>query len=301
LGCFHFGCWWLERLLSWALLGRRLNGADEPCMKSVFLAALAFALALPPGQSLAVEITCLSTYDADTARIAEIFQSRRRPKPSTCTTVLLNGPIVPGDAAKFGKFLRLHHPFLDEVILTSSGGSVDDAMKIGRLIRKDLIKTKAAHENNPDSPRGNGRFYDFEKGPPWCHDGPSSYCHCASACFLIWSAGVERFGSSLGLHRPTTTSTPSTDTPSNEASYSRLLLDTAAYLKEMEVPDRFIQLMVNTVSTQIRWLSGREAKSLEQVPSIAEWLTAACRAERGSDCTTLKLWKARDAISELQE
>jgi hypothetical protein len=29
LGCFHSGCWWLERLLSWALLALRLNGADE--------------------------------------------------------------------------------------------------------------------------------------------------------------------------------------------------------------------------------------------------------------------------------
>jgi hypothetical protein len=92
-----------------------------------------------------------------------------------------------------------------------------------------------------------------------------------------------------GLHRPTTTSTASTDTPSNKASYHRLLLDTASYLKEMEVPDRFIQLMANTASTEIRWHSGREAKSLEQVPSIAEWLTGACRAKRGSDCTTLKI------------
>jgi hypothetical protein len=28
-GCFHSGCWWLERLPSWALLGRRLNGTDD--------------------------------------------------------------------------------------------------------------------------------------------------------------------------------------------------------------------------------------------------------------------------------
>jgi hypothetical protein len=26
----HSGCWWLGRLLSWALLGRILNGTDEP-------------------------------------------------------------------------------------------------------------------------------------------------------------------------------------------------------------------------------------------------------------------------------
>jgi len=280
LECFHSGCWWLERLLSWALLGRRFNSADKLRMKSAVLIALAFALALPR-QSLAVEITCLSTYaDADTARIAEIIlQSGRRPKPSTCKAVLLNGPIVSGDASKFAQFLRRHHPFLDEVILTSSGGSVDDAMKIGRLVRRGLIKTKAAHEDNPDSPRGNGRFYDFEKGPPWCHDGPSNYCHCASACFLIWSAGVERSGSSLGLHRPTTTST--IDMPPNQAS-AQLLLDIAAFLKEMEVPEGFIQLMVNTNSTEI--------------------FAAACRAEHEvSDCTVLKLWTARDAIAELQE
>src|SRR5207344_204357 len=28
-GCFHSGCWWLGRLLSWALPGRILNGTDE--------------------------------------------------------------------------------------------------------------------------------------------------------------------------------------------------------------------------------------------------------------------------------
>src|SRR5258706_3825954 len=28
-GCFHSGCWWLGRLLSWALLGRSLNSTDE--------------------------------------------------------------------------------------------------------------------------------------------------------------------------------------------------------------------------------------------------------------------------------
>src|SRR5262245_34416183 len=29
-GCFHSGCWWSGQLLSWALLGRILNGTDEP-------------------------------------------------------------------------------------------------------------------------------------------------------------------------------------------------------------------------------------------------------------------------------
>jgi hypothetical protein len=33
-GSFHSGCWWLGRLLSWALLGRILNGTDEPPPRS---------------------------------------------------------------------------------------------------------------------------------------------------------------------------------------------------------------------------------------------------------------------------
>ena len=89
-------------------------------MRSLALLAVAFALALPSDHSLAVEITCLSTYtEVDTARITNIIQSGRTPKPSTCRAALLNGPIVPGDALKFAQFLRRHHPFLNEVILTS--------------------------------------------------------------------------------------------------------------------------------------------------------------------------------------
>ena len=34
-GCFHYGCWWLGRLLSWALLGQVLNGTDKPSFRAV--------------------------------------------------------------------------------------------------------------------------------------------------------------------------------------------------------------------------------------------------------------------------
>ena len=34
-GCFHYGCWWLGRLLSWALLAQVSNGTDEQPFRAV--------------------------------------------------------------------------------------------------------------------------------------------------------------------------------------------------------------------------------------------------------------------------
>jgi hypothetical protein len=51
-----------------------------------------------------------------------------------------------------------------------------------------------------------------------------------------------------------------------------------ASLSEMEVPQRFIEFMMDTTSAEIRWLTNDEAESMEEVPSIAEWLAATCGA-----------------------
>jgi hypothetical protein len=48
------------------------------------------------------------------------------------------------------------------------------------------------------------------------------------------------------------------------------------YLTEMEVPQRFIDAMTSTSSTD--WLSAADASSMSDVPSIFEWLTAWCGA-----------------------
>ena len=38
--CFHYGCWWLGRLLSWALLAQILDGTDEPSVRALTLRPL---------------------------------------------------------------------------------------------------------------------------------------------------------------------------------------------------------------------------------------------------------------------
>jgi hypothetical protein len=108
---------------------------------------LALALTLLSADSFAAEIICdawgpVATH-VDPARAAELYPSGRLPNPDSCRAILLKGTILPGDGDRFAKILRQSHPFLDRVLLWSPGGSVEDAMKIGRLIRKGLIETEA--------------------------------------------------------------------------------------------------------------------------------------------------------------
>ncbi len=312
------------------------------------LYALAFVVAFPAPASVAAEITCVDTYgpgQIDQVRAAEIYSSGRRPAPDTCRKILIKGTILPGDATKFAQVVRRNHPFLNYVLLWSSGGSVEEAIKIGRLIRKGLLETEAPSGEISDRLRGKG-WYFSSTIVPGCperdvHTAPRGPgCHCASACFLIWSAGVERSGTSLGLHRPTIASTAFANLPPNRASvlYRQLLLDIDKYLTEMEVPRRFIDVMMDTTSTEIRWLSYDEAVSVEEVRSIAQWIAATCGAMTKAEkdtmrtidleialkrsvsqrdrmlleqlekksgeiniCSAKKLWKARDTISEVTD
>jgi hypothetical protein len=47
---------------------------------------------------------------------------------------------------------------------------------------------------------------------------------------------------------------------------------------EMEVPRRFIDIMTDTSSSDIRWLEDEEASSMQEAPSVAEWVAATCGA-----------------------
>jgi len=205
------------------------------------------------------------------------FPSGRRPTPATCTSVLIKGAIEPGDGARFAAFLRANHPFLDSVFLWSPGGLVEEALKIGRLIRTAMLTTEA-----PDGEVPHGQPTEGAGQLDWgkiCK-GPS--CHCASACFVIWAAGMRRYGDVLGLHRPSLRSTSFANLPPGQASelYRALLTEVETYLLEMEVPRRYIEIMMNTSSNAVYWIRDSNDPSVssisEKVPSIEEWLAAAC-------------------------
>jgi hypothetical protein len=233
-----------------------------PWARSVTTAALTYAISCFTGILLilpsdAAEIICLRRDAGASAPWSELAPSGRVPQSDTCRKVLIKGR--PGDAAKFAQLVRNSHPFLHEVALWSPGGSVEEAVKIGRLIRKGLILTEAPF-NNLKTP-----YYFDASGLPaqrlgWgslfdVRDCEGANCVCASACFLIWAAGVERKGSVLGVHRPTISSTAFASLPPDRAGtlYRQLLSEIGKFLDEMEIPRRFVEIMTDTSSNDVRW------------------------------------------------
>lgn len=92
--------------------------------------------------------------------------------------VLIQGTIEKGDYARVIEFIR--HPdnygrFARMVYLDSSGGDVEEAIKIAHLLDKSYAATHVAHG-----------------------------ARCYSACFILWMSGVTRHvssGATLGVHR----------------------------------------------------------------------------------------------------
>ena len=207
------------------------------------------------------------------AKVLKLYPSGRLPEKNTCRTALIKGPIVVGDQAKLYDLVRQNHPFLDRVLLWSSGGLVEEALNMGRLIRKGLIKTEAPLNvsGGPDGSLSHPNNNEICSG---------SICHCADACFFIWASGIERSGNALGIHRPTTTSTSFASLPPDRASvlYRQLMLNIVGYLRDIEIPQRFIDLMSETSSRDMHWVSYEDADSMSVAPSVADWIASTCDA-----------------------
>ena len=258
--------------------------------KYAILITAMFALLIGTSSSplSAAEFNCVITWGdipnamrANPTDLDERFPSGRRPTTSTCADVLIKGEIGSGDSAHFREIIQANHPFLQGVLLWSPGGLVEEAMEIGRIVRRELLKTEAPSEKNYSHPIGAGVLVDSRAifNPSralYICNGED--CHCASACFLIWAAGVEREGNALGLHRPSLRSTRFANLPPDRASalYRLLLGEMDSYLTEVEIPHRFIETMTDTSSNDVRWISGDEALSIKESPSLAEWIAAGC-------------------------
>jgi hypothetical protein len=248
----------------------------KSCAVATIMVVALCALVMPKSVG-AAEVSCISQWGdmANEAKLlAEWFSSLRRPKAATCEAVLIRGNIVAGDGKKLARLLNENHPFIGRMMLVSSGGLVEEAIVMGRMARRYLLSTLAPMAY-PSGPKG------FMMGESTTNICKGADCHCASACFLIWAAGVHRLGLALGIHRPTIQSTSFADMPPDRASvlYRELLENIARYLNEMGVPRKYIDLMSNTASSDMYWLdASRDDDAIDVSPSTAEWLAVSCGA-----------------------
>jgi len=103
-----------------------------------------------------------------------------------------------------------------ELQLNSRGGSLEEAMEIGRWVRKNKIHTRM----------------------------PSN-SECFSSCVYIFAAGVSRVSFSfwaqkVGIHRPYLTQLPKEGV---QVAMRKALADSRAYFAEMNVPERLAAIV----------------------------------------------------------
>jgi hypothetical protein len=143
--------------------------------------------------------------------------------------------------------------------LNSKGGSVSEALKIGRFVRSARLRT---------------------------HIKINDVVVCYSSCFLILISGVERSAAStrdetrVGIHRPYFDKETYLNSDSSQIGerYQSLIDDIKSYFQEMEVSDILLSRMLNSASDQIDLLSVEDFNKYvgRNDPMFHEWLKGRC-------------------------
>ena len=185
--------------------------------------------------------------------------------------IFINGDIKRGDYAKFINEISRVIKNKDAkgfskigVYLNSTGGDLEEAMKIGNATREMLMTTNV------------GLLRNYKMNP--------KATKCFSACFFIWVAGIERVSITfdhrpLGIHRVYYDRHYYKELSSEKAEikYKTIKDSSKKYLEEMGVPLKYFDLMYKTASNEIYLLNDEEIDSLDgHAPYYAEMIISRC-------------------------
>jgi len=190
--------------------------------------------------------------------------------------VVIEGKIESGDCSKLGNFISSEGA--RRVYLASPGGSLFEAIEIGRLIRALKMETMVP-----------GRLPDDLRAKRAAQhrlmDHGANFT-CASACFFVFAAGVYRsrdFGDPiLGIHRPYLSDRElqrlSSDQAVAAARGIRAVVD--RYLNEMSVPASYAERMFRVPTDQVQWIGNDDFETdLEGIiPELRDWVAVRGRA-----------------------
>jgi hypothetical protein len=169
------------------------------------------------------------------------------------TNINFSGEIVKGDALKLEDFYkRLRSdlpaqgcgPGLPTIMIDSTGGDLDEAIKIGRYIRKNLMGTTVSWMHN-STPRTKGK--------------------CFSACIFILAGGVKRQVidefSQIGIHRPYFVRSTGSDSVDEIRKIRKNLSEKMyLYFDEMDINPSLVEDMMAASPSEIRILTENEGK-----------------------------------------
>jgi hypothetical protein len=135
--------------------------------------------------------------------------------------LMATGTITPGSSQSFATEVGRHSEYIKTVVLNSPGGSVTDALAMGRLIREKKFAT------------------EVEAGK-----------YCVSSCPLIFAGGVERRAAeraTIGVHQVAAIGSVANGPPRNEMSMAQnISARCERYLADMGVS---LQVWVHAMET----------------------------------------------------
>jgi hypothetical protein len=137
------------------------------------------------------------------------------------------------------------HGIPSEILLNSPGGDLNEAMRIGRLIRSLLLRTQAPIEHPVTG------AIEFFGQSIRC---TRATCYCASACFFIWASGIFREGTQLFVHQPSFDQAFFGNLPPTDAirRHRQMIAAARDYLSEMDIPE-FVTEVAGFVETAFRF------------------------------------------------
>lgn len=205
-------------------------------------------------------------------------------RPDCPEWISAEGRIVAGTARSLARAVAALHGRRLPIFVNSAGGSVRDAMAMGRLIRAKRLAVVVAHTTIAPCP-ASAEDCGEARG-----SAESWGAYCASACTLVLAGGIERYVSPLsliGVHQMTEVVSKirvkrlysvryfvvaglkfelsrtfvgerrATATTKRSAKKS-VDDDVALYLDEMGVLDPVMELTLATPARDVRWLTAEE-------------------------------------------
>jgi hypothetical protein len=164
--------------------------------------------------------------------------------------LMATGTIAPGSAQAFAAEIERRGDYVKTVVLNSPGGSVSDALAMGRLIRERKFAT------------------EIEAGK-----------YCASSCPLVFAGGVERRAgdrAAIGVHQVAVVKSATSGPPRDEMGLAQSISARCErYLREMGVDLQVWMHAMETPHDKLFVFKPDELKSFALVTPLPESAKAA--------------------------
>lgn len=271
-------------------MGAKQHAGRTICATGIVLLSLTFSFNAPAASA---EVECIWAVEKQASKARP---SGFRPQVGMCYEAYLHGTIEKGDYEKVVAFYRPSHKILGRFRLNSNGGDNEEAMKIGKLFRRNLISAIAPQRipipgvDLPMTLEG-ARPHDF-----LC--GQTGSCECTGACALIWFGAVYREGS-VGLRRPPASELKHLDPETAAAAYKIAVKNTVSYLDGMEAPRSAVDSLMRNSSADTEWITTNGNDGLDAPPSMVELTDAACGSITKHERTRWSQLASKAALNSL--